>query len=102
MTSETYPRGTAPPTGVGSQPRWEHSLSGVDLMETMPEITGLWSVFFLLVIVAMQIGAAAGFVWLIVHLATRKTTAKTDARLQELEQRIARIESSTPHESRTD
>ena len=66
-------------------------------METMSE--GFWSAFFLLLVVAMQVGIAAGFVWLVVHFATRKTVAKTNTRLQDLEQRIARIERSTPPES---
>lgn len=70
-------------------------------METLSETSGFWSVFFLLVIVGMQLGVAVGFVWLVVRFATRKTTAKTDARLQDLEQRIERIERSTSRESNT-
>jgi hypothetical protein len=70
------------------------------VVETISETSGFWSMFFLLVVVAIQIGTTVGFVWLVAHLATRKTTARTEARLQELEQRLARIEGSAPQESR--
>ena len=52
--------------------------------------------FFLLLILAIQVGVAVGFVWLVVHFATRKTVAETKARVQDLERRIARIEQATP------
>jgi hypothetical protein len=71
-------------------------------METISATSGFWSAFSLLLIVVIQVGTAVGFVWLVVRLATRKTAAKTDTRLQDLEQRIARIERSTPPESNTE
>ena len=87
---------------------WEHEVAGSnpvaptrDFVEAISETSGFWSVFFLLLIVAIQLGAAIGFVWLVARFATRKTAAKTDTRLQDLEQRIARIERSTPPESDT-
>ena len=45
--------------------------------------------------------SAVGFVWLVARFAMRKTAAKTNTRLHDLEQRIARIERSTPPESST-
>ena len=71
-------------------------------METISETSGFWSAFFLLLIVAIQFAGAVGFVWLVVRFATRKTAAKTESRLQDLEQRIARIERSAPPESNTE
>lgn len=68
-------------------------------METISATSGFWSVFLLLLILAIQVGAAAGFVWLVVFLTTRKTTAETNARLQDLEQRMGRLEGSTPSDS---
>lgn len=70
-------------------------------MEAASGASGFWSVFFLLLIVAIQVGVAVGFVWLVVRFATRKTAANTDTRLQDLEERIARIERSIPPESDT-
>jgi hypothetical protein len=64
-------------------------------MEAISETSGFWSGFFLLLIVAIQLGALGGFVWLVVRLATRKTAA----RLQDLEQRMSRVERSNPPES---
>ena len=68
-------------------------------MEAASGASGFWSVFFLLLIVAIQVGVAVGFVWLVVRFATRKTAANTDTRLQDLEERITRIERSIPPES---
>lgn len=60
---------------------------------------GFWTVSFMVLVLAIQVGTAVGFVWIVVHFATRKRTGETDERLRNLEQRIASIEHSRETDS---